>query len=148
KRGVNLRGDVTRAEQWTRIGGTSTKLQVAEMAARLGTTNTSYRADGQVSWTKTDAVDPKKSTETQNFYNEQTGQLKSYVFNAFRSNGPPFTATFEYRYTLQNGARVVQSIRDDHLGLDTIKTYDGLGRLASEHIDLQKPNGLPGSDLY
>jgi YD repeat-containing protein len=147
RRTANLRGDVTTAEQWARISGKLNNIQVDQVPARLGTTTTSYRPDGQVSSTNADAVDPKNSTETQNTYNAQTGQLDSYVFKAFRSDGVPFTTTFEYRHTFQNGQRVVRRIRDVANGMDTTKTYDLLGRLGSERVDLQRPNGT-GSDRY
>ena len=140
----NLRGDVTRSEQWTRILGTS-----YQVPAFLGTTTTVYHADGHVSSTATDAAIPNNSTETQNTYNAQTGQLDSYEFNAFRSDGTPFTAKFTYSHTLQNGQRVVRRISDAHLGLDTDKTYDPLGRLSYERVELQTPNpNQSGSDRY
>jgi YD repeat-containing protein len=146
-RTANLRGDVTTAEQWTRISGTLNNIQVDQVPSRLGTTTTVYRADGQVIRTKFDAVDPTKSTKTQNTYNAQTGQLDSYIFKAFQSDGTPFTTTFDYRYTLQNGNPVVRRISDLGNGLDTIKAYDPLGRLSSERVELPKPNGA-GSDRY
>jgi YD repeat-containing protein len=150
-RNVNLRGDVTRTEQWSRISGDSSSTLANQVPDPLGTTNTSYRADGQVSWTKTDATDPKKSTETLYNYNGRTGQLDYYVFNAFRSDGVPFTTEFQYRYTLQKGQRVVRLIRDVANDYDTIKYYDNLGRLSSESAELPKPNPTgfpPGSDRY
>lgn len=143
-RSVNLRGDVLRSEQWSRI---SSSTIANEFSTLLGTTISSYRADGQVASTQTDAADPKNSTSTLNSYNPQTGQLGSYVFHAVRSDGEPFMATFDYRHTFQNGARVVSSIRDLFNGLDTFKNYDLLGRLIAERVDLQKPNGA-GSDRY
>jgi YD repeat-containing protein len=144
-RTANLRGDVTRSEQWSRISGLPNNLRVDMVPARIGTTTTTYRADGQMLLTKTDAVDPKKSTETQNNYNSLNGQLESYLFKAFRSDGASFNTTFEYLHTFQNGQRVVRRIRDVANGLNTTKTYDPLGRLSSERVDLQKPNG-GGSD--
>lgn len=143
-RSVNLRGDVLRSEQWSRISSTTI---LNESPTLLGTTLSSYLVDGQVAATQTDAPDPKKSTSTQNTYNTQTGQLDSYVFNAFKSDGTPFTATFNYRHTFQNGVRVVGGMRDLFNGLDTFKTYDLLGRLIAERVDLQKPNGQ-GSDRF
>ena len=150
-RSCNLRGDALSSEQWTRIGATPNVFQVDKTSARLGTMTTIYRADGQVRWTKFDAVDPKKSTETQNTYDAPTGLLASYLFKAFRTDGAPFNANFEYRHTLQNGERVVGRIRGLDTGWDTFKTYDRLGRLAQERVELPKPNGLPsapGSDRY
>jgi hypothetical protein len=144
---ANLRGDVTQAEQWARILGIPNVLSVSQTAARLGTTTTAFHPDGQVNWTKFNAVDPKNSTETQNTYNPLSGLLDSYTFKAFRSDGAPFTTTFDYDHTFQNGARVVRSIRDLANGLNTTKTYDLIGRLSSERVDLQKPNGT-GSDRY
>jgi YD repeat-containing protein len=146
-RAANLRGDVTHAEQWSRISGTLNNIQTDQVPAHLSTTTTVYRADGQVAWTKTDADDPKRSTDTQNTYNGQNGELDAYVFNAFRSDGVPFTTRFEYHYTFQNGGRAVRRIRDISNGMETTKTYDRLGRLSSERVDLPKPNG-DGSDRY
>src|SRR5262249_25876860 len=146
-RSANLRGDVTTAAQWTRISGTLNTIAVDQEPAQLGTTTTAFRADGQVNWTKYDAVDPKMSTQTQNTYDALTGLLASYVFNAFRSDGVPFTTTFDYGHTFQNGVRVVGNVRDLANGLNTTKAYDPLGRLSSERVDLQKPNGA-GSDRY
>jgi hypothetical protein len=152
----NLRGDVTRAEQWRRISGTLNSLSgVYQVAAHSSTTTTAYRADGQVDWTNTVADDPTKSTSIQNDYDAQ-GQLKFYDFSGRYSNLTPYTARFTYSYTFQNGNRVVERISDHRRGLDTIKTYDELGRLSEERIDLQKiekdPEGdcVPkeGSDRY
>src|SRR5262249_39561611 len=72
-RSANLRGDVTTAAQWTRISGTLNTIAVDQEPAQLGTTTTAFRADGQVNWTKYDAVDPKMSTQTQNTYDALTG---------------------------------------------------------------------------
>ena len=63
------------------------------------------------------------------------------MFKAFRSDGVPFTTTFEYRHTFQNGQRVVARIRDTANGMNTTKTYDTMGRLVFERVDLQNPNG-------
>ncbi len=147
-RSSNLRGDVTRSEQWTRVWNAPNDLDVNKVPTKTGVTTSAYRADGQVSWTKTDATDPKKSTETQNTYNAQTGLLDSYVFNAFRSDGVPFTANYEYRYAFHRGERVVRAIRDFHSGLDTTKTYDAADRLWTERINLPTPNDVSGSDRY
>ena len=50
---------------------------------------------------------------------------------------------------MQNGQRVVRRISDAHLGLDTDKTYDPLGRLSYERVELQTPNpNQSGSDRY
>ena len=98
-RTVNLRGDVTRAEQFTRTSGPPNSLRVDIVPGRLGTTITSYRDDGQVLRTKTDAPDPKKSTETQNTYNPLTARLASYTFDAFRSDGVPFNTSATKRVT-------------------------------------------------
>src|SRR3546814_4069899 len=139
--------DVTRAEQWTRIAGTPNVLQVNQVPTHLGVTTTTYQADGQVTRTRFDADDRNKSTDTQNTYNTSTGLLDSYLFKAFRSDGAAFHATFQYRYAFQQGERVVQRIRGVNTSLDTFKTYDLLGRLSFESIDLPKPNG-PGSDRF
>ena len=66
----------------------------------------------------------------------------------YRSDLTPYIAKFNYSHTLQNGNRVVSRISDAHLGLDTTKTYDQLGRLSYERVDLQKPNEPRGSDRY
>src|SRR4029453_2258748 len=42
---------------------------------------------------------------------------------------------------------VVSRIRDAANAMLTLKTYDPLGRLASERVDLQKPNGA-GTDRF
>src|SRR3546814_4110894 len=47
-RSLNLRGDVTRAEQWTRIAGTPNVLQVNQVPTHLGVTTTPSQADGKV----------------------------------------------------------------------------------------------------
>jgi YD repeat-containing protein len=146
-RSSNLRGDVTRAGQWSRISGTYNNLEVDQVSAHLSTTDSAYRADGQVAWTNTVAVDPTRSTMTQNVYDAQTGQLSSYEFTQYRPDLTPYIANFTYGHTLQNGNRVVSRISDAYRGLDTIKTYDGLGRLSYERVDLQRPNGS-GSDRY
>lgn len=146
-RKTNLRGAVIEAGQWTRISAPYNTMQVDEEPTFLGTTFTNYRADGQAAWTKTEAADPVKTTLTTNTYNSLTGLLDSYVFNAFRSDGVPFNTTFQYRYTFQNGSRVVKHILDTSNSLDTSKKYDLLGRLIFEEVELAKPNG-PGSDRF
>ena len=73
----------------------------------------------------------------------------SYEFTAHRSDLTPYTAKFTYSHTLQNGNRVVRRISDAHLGLHTTKTYDPLGRLSRERVDLQNPDPSDsGSDRY
>jgi hypothetical protein len=143
----NLRGDVTHAEQWSRVSGLPNNLSVDEVPAHIGTTTSVYRADDQVAWTETVADDPTRSTMTQYVYYAETGQLSSYEFSAYRSDLTPYIARFTYSHTFQNGNRVVSRISDAHNGLDTTKTYDPLGRLSYERVDLQRPNGS-GSDRY
>ncbi|MDF2120414.1 putative Ig domain-containing protein [Roseiarcaceae bacterium H3SJ34-1] len=144
QRTANLRGDVLTDQQWTYVMGTPNNF-VFRTPSRLGTTTTVYRADGKVDWTKYDAVAANGNTHTQNAYNAQTGLIDSYQFNAFRSNGQPFNAWFEYRYAFHNGDRVIRSVGDGTL--DTTKSYDTAGRLSYERINLQKPNG-DGTDRY
>ena len=139
-RSSNLRGDVTHAEQWRRISGPLDNISVDQVAAHTGTTTNAYRADGRVASTRTVADDPTKSTLTVNAYDAQTGQLSSYEFTAHRSDLTPYTAKFTYSHTLQNGNRVVCRISDAHLGLHTTKTYDPLGRLSRDRVDLPNPD--------
>ncbi len=150
-RQVNLRGDVVRVDQWSRIPGPGSTGVITETPNSLGTTNTSYRLDGQVLTSSTDAADPNNSTVVENYYHEDIGLLDYYKFRGNRSDGTPFSTRFEYRYTFQNGRRAVTKIHDVFTSLLTTKSYDKLGRLSTEYIDLQNPcpwQTDPLSDRY
>jgi YD repeat-containing protein len=150
-RSSNLRGDVTQAEEWSRLSAKPFEIQV-DQAQHVSTTTSAYRADGQVSSTSTVADNPSDSTSIQNHYDPQTGQLSSYEFRGYRSDHTPYVATFSYTYSFQNGNRAVSGISEAHSDgpdntttLKTIKAYDDAGRLNRETIDLPNPNG-GGSD--
>jgi YD repeat-containing protein len=134
-RKVNLRGEVTKAQQWKRMFG-----GIHETPAFLGTTTTEYRSDGQVIWTETVTPNPNHNTRIVYLYSEEIGLMKSYVFDGVRADSQPFNTTFRYDYSYQNGVRVVRQITDTTNALHTTKTFDPLGRLTDDHIELPVPD--------
>jgi YD repeat-containing protein len=149
-RSANLRGDVTRSEQWSRIyGAPNVQSSVDQVPAHLTATTSAYRADGQVDSTDSVADNPANSTRIQNAYDLATGLLSSYEFTGYRTDQTPYIATFNYDHTLQNGSWVVSRISDSFHRLNTTKTYDALGRLMVERVDLPAPDGDgTGADRY
>ena len=132
-----------------RISGTLNNLSVDQVAAHTG------HHDQCVPRGRSGGLDEdgrgrpeQKHTDRRTPTTRRPDSCSSYEFTAFRSDVTPFTAKFTYSHTFQNGNRVVWRISDAHLGLDTTKTYDPLGRLSRERVDLQKPTRASGSDRY
>lgn len=149
-RTVNLRGEVTTAQQWTQDSAAPNNLHADNPPIFLGTTTTKYLDDGQVDRTETaDGADPQKVTTTEYHYVDKLGLMDSYKFYGFRSDGTHFDTTFTYLYSFENGVRVLRNIKDSTNKLETSKLYDWVGRLGWDHVELPNPTpGTTGPDRF